>query len=114
MTDDEIRQALRLDFEQTADWRRSKAAENSRKAAFAHRRRTTVKPVFQARQRRARTGLPAEAVGWRARARLRQGYGGQPSLESSAKVGAERGPGAPASDGVGGSGGAKPPGKKCV
>ena len=27
MTDDEIREALRLDFEQTADWRRSKAAE---------------------------------------------------------------------------------------
>ena len=27
MTDDEIRDALRLDFEQTADWRRSKAAE---------------------------------------------------------------------------------------
>ena len=30
MTDDEIREALRLDFEQTADWRRSKAAEDSR------------------------------------------------------------------------------------
>ena len=28
MTDDEIREALRLDFEQTADWRRSKAAEH--------------------------------------------------------------------------------------
>ena len=28
MTDDEIREALRLDFEQTADWRRSKAAED--------------------------------------------------------------------------------------
>jgi hypothetical protein len=28
MTDDEIREALRLDFEQTADWRRSKAAES--------------------------------------------------------------------------------------
>src|SRR6476646_5851471 len=27
MTDDEIREALRLDFEETADWRRSKAAE---------------------------------------------------------------------------------------
>ncbi len=27
MTDDVIREALRLDFEQTADWRRSKAAE---------------------------------------------------------------------------------------
>ena len=27
MTDEEIREALRLDFEQTADWRRSKAAE---------------------------------------------------------------------------------------
>ena len=27
MTDDEVREALRLDFEQTADWRRSKAAE---------------------------------------------------------------------------------------
>ena len=27
LTDDEIREALRLDFEQTADWRRSKAAE---------------------------------------------------------------------------------------
>ena len=27
MTDDEIREALRLDFEQTADWRRYKAAE---------------------------------------------------------------------------------------
>jgi hypothetical protein len=27
MTHDEIREALRLDFEQTADWRRSKAAE---------------------------------------------------------------------------------------
>ena len=27
MTDDEIREALRLDFEQTVDWRRSKAAE---------------------------------------------------------------------------------------
>ena len=27
MTEDEIREALRLDFEQTADWRRSKAAE---------------------------------------------------------------------------------------
>ena len=27
VTDDEIREALRLDFEQTADWRRSKAAE---------------------------------------------------------------------------------------
>ena len=28
MIDDEIREALRLDFEQTADWRRSKAAEH--------------------------------------------------------------------------------------
>ena len=28
MTHDEIREALRLDFEQTADWRRSKAAED--------------------------------------------------------------------------------------
>ena len=28
MTDDEIRETLRLDFEQTADWRRSKAAEH--------------------------------------------------------------------------------------
>ena len=28
MTDDEIREALRLDFEQTADWRRSKAGEH--------------------------------------------------------------------------------------
>ena len=28
MTDDEIREALRLDFEQTADWRRSKAADD--------------------------------------------------------------------------------------
>jgi hypothetical protein len=28
MTEDEIREALRLDFEQTADWRRSKAAED--------------------------------------------------------------------------------------
>jgi hypothetical protein len=28
MTDEEIREALRLDFEQTADWRRSKAAES--------------------------------------------------------------------------------------
>ena len=28
MTEDEIREALRLDFEQTADWRRSKAAES--------------------------------------------------------------------------------------
>ena len=27
MTDDEIREALRLDIEQTADWRRCKAAE---------------------------------------------------------------------------------------
>jgi hypothetical protein len=27
MTDDEIREALRLDFEQTADWRRSRAPE---------------------------------------------------------------------------------------
>ena len=30
MTDDEIREALRLDFEQTADWRRSKAADTQR------------------------------------------------------------------------------------
>ena len=30
VTDDEIREALRLDFEQTADWRRSKAAEYPR------------------------------------------------------------------------------------
>jgi hypothetical protein len=34
MTDDEVREALRLDFEQTADWRRSKAAEYPEAAAF--------------------------------------------------------------------------------
>ena len=34
MTDEEIREALRLDFEQTADWRRSKAAEYPEAAAF--------------------------------------------------------------------------------
>ena len=33
MTDDEIREALKLDFEQTADWRRSKAAEYPRAPA---------------------------------------------------------------------------------
>jgi hypothetical protein len=35
MTDDEIREALRLDFEQTADWRRSKAEDSRNLEAAA-------------------------------------------------------------------------------
>ena len=51
MTDDEIREALRLDFEQTADWRRSEAAEhpedsrNLEAAALARKLAASVETV---------------------------------------------------------------------
>ena len=68
-------------------------------------------PPASCAQHHARTRTPAYCHGSRVEG-TREGSRGEKARAERAPAGAERGAGVPASDGVGGSGGAKPPGKK--